>query len=119
MSNRLQAHPLTDGTNLIPRTALLNAMEDEDDIEWKEYRFDRPHRAEPKMPDESLAMIKFAGTPALQDALRALRMEFNRYLHHSGTITSRKSEVDGYRYRSIEVGAFKLQAFSIDTIPLK
>jgi hypothetical protein len=118
MSNRLQAHPLTDGTNLIPRTALLNAMEDEDDIEWKEYPFDRPHRAEPESPDESLAMIQFARTPALQEALRALCMEFNSYLHHSGTTTSRKSEVNGYRYRSIEVGAFKLQAFSRDTIPL-
>ena len=26
-------HPLTEGTNLIPRNALLNAMEDNDDIE--------------------------------------------------------------------------------------
>jgi hypothetical protein len=61
-------------------------------------------------------MIQFAGTPALQEALRALCMEFNRYLHHSGATTSRKSEVNGYRHRSIEVGAFKLQAFSRDTI---
>jgi hypothetical protein len=31
---RSQAHPLSDGTNLIQRTALLNALEDEDDIDW-------------------------------------------------------------------------------------
>ena len=72
--------------------------------------FDRPHSAEPESPDESQAMIQFAGMPALQEALRALCMEFNRYLHHNGTTTSRKSEVNGYRHRSIEVGAFKQQA---------
>ena len=27
------AHPLTDGTSLIPRDALLDAMEDDDDID--------------------------------------------------------------------------------------
>ena len=43
-------------------------------------RLDRPHRADPESPDELLAMIQFAGTPALQEALRALCMEFNRYL---------------------------------------
>ena len=41
------AHPLTDGTNLIPRNALLDAMEDDDDIEWPEDPFDRPQRADP------------------------------------------------------------------------
>jgi len=49
-------HPLTDGTNLIPRNALLDAMEDDDEPS---------HRAEPESPDELLAMIQFAGTPAL------------------------------------------------------
>ena len=44
-------HPLTDGTNLIPRNALLDAMEDNDDIEWPEDPLDRPHRAEPELPD--------------------------------------------------------------------
>ena len=34
------AHPLTDGTNLIPRNALLDAMEDDDDIEWPEDPFE-------------------------------------------------------------------------------
>ena len=58
-------HPLTDGTNLIPRNALLDAMEDDDDIEWPK----DPRRAEPESPDELLAMIQFAGTPALQEAL--------------------------------------------------
>ena len=70
------AHPLTDGTSLIPRDALLDAMEDDDDIEWPENPFDRPHRAEPESPDELLAMIQFEGTPALQQALRALCREF-------------------------------------------
>ena len=40
-------HPLTDGTNLILGNALLDAMEDDDDIEWPEDPFDRPHSAEP------------------------------------------------------------------------
>jgi hypothetical protein len=47
-------------------------MEDDDDIEWPDDPLDRPHRAEPESPDELLAMIQFAGTPALQEALRAL-----------------------------------------------
>ena len=51
--------------NLIPRNALLDAMEDDDDIEWKEDPFDRPHRAEPESPEELLAMIQFEGMPAL------------------------------------------------------
>jgi hypothetical protein len=51
-------------------------MEDDDDIEWPENPFDRPHRAEPESPDELLAMIQFEGTPALQQALRALCREF-------------------------------------------
>ena len=51
-------------------------MEDDDDIEWPGDPFDRPHRAEPESPDELLAMIQFAGTPALQEALRALCREF-------------------------------------------
>ena len=45
---------------------MLDAMEDDDDIEWPEDPFDRPHRAEPESPDELLAMIQFEGTPALQ-----------------------------------------------------
>jgi hypothetical protein len=51
-------------------------MEDDDDIEWPENRFDCPHRAKPESPDELLAMIQFEGTPALQQALRALCREF-------------------------------------------
>ena len=69
-------HPLTDGSQLIPRSALLDALEDDDDIEWPEDPFDRPESADPKSPDELLAMIQFEGTPALQDALRALCREF-------------------------------------------
>ena len=50
-------HPLTDGTKLIPRNALLDAMDDDNDIEWPEDPFDRPHRAEPESPDELLAIV--------------------------------------------------------------
>ena len=70
------AHPLTDGTNLIPMDELLDAMEDDDDIQWPKNPFDLPHRAEPESPDELLAMIQFEGTPALQQALRALCRKF-------------------------------------------
>jgi hypothetical protein len=51
-------------------------MEDDDDIEWPKSPFDRPHRAEPESPVELLAVIQFEGTPALQQALRALCREF-------------------------------------------
>jgi hypothetical protein len=73
---RRRPHVEPFGTKLIPRNALLDAMDDDDDIEWPEDPFDRPHRAEPESPDELLAMIQFEGTSALQDALRALRREF-------------------------------------------
>ena len=81
-------------------------MEDNDDIDWPENPFDRPHRTEPESPDELLAMIQFKGTPALQQALRALCREFI-YILHSGTTTSRKSDVNGYRHRSIKAGMTK------------
>ena len=61
---------------MAPRSALLDALEDDDDIEWLEDPFDRPESADPKSPDELLAMIQFEGTPALQNALRALCREF-------------------------------------------
>jgi len=44
-------------------------MEDDDDIEWPENPFNRPHRAELESPDKLLAMIQFEGTTALQQAL--------------------------------------------------
>ena len=89
---------------LVPQTHLeakhrLDAMEDDDDIEWKEDPFDRPHRAEPESPEELLAMIQFEGTPALQGALRSLCREFI-YLLHSGSVTPCKSEADGDRRRA-------------------
>ncbi len=65
-------HPLTDGSHLIPRSALLDAVEDDDDIDWPEDPFDRPDSASPKSPDKLLAMIHFEGSPVLQDALRVL-----------------------------------------------
>ena len=67
-------------------------MDDDDDIEWPEDPFDRPHRAEPESLDELLAMIQFAGTPALQEALRALCREFIDIFS-----TSRKSGFNGNR----------------------
>jgi len=36
---------------------LLDAVEDDDDIDWPEDPFDRPDSASPKSPDELLAMI--------------------------------------------------------------
>ena len=53
----------------------MDALED-DDIEWPEDPFDRPDSANPKSPDELLAMIQFEGTSALQSALGALCREF-------------------------------------------
>ena len=73
MSTRLL---LTDGSYLIPRSALLDAVEDDDGIDWPEDPFYRPDSASPKSPDELLAMIPFEGSPALQDALRDLCREF-------------------------------------------
>ena len=40
-------HPLTDGSQLIPRSALLDALEDDDDIEWPEDPFDHPESEDP------------------------------------------------------------------------
>jgi hypothetical protein len=51
-------------------------MEDDEGSDWKQDPFDRPHGASPELPEELLAMIQFEGTPALQDALRALCREF-------------------------------------------
>ena len=51
-------------------------MEDDNDIEWPEEPFDRSDGAEPESPDELLAMIRFAGPPALQEVLRALCRKF-------------------------------------------
>ena len=51
---------MTGGSHLIPRSALLDALED-DDIEWPEDPFDRPDSANPKSPDELLA-TPFEGT---------------------------------------------------------
>ena len=40
-------HPLTYGTNLILRNALLDAMEDDDDIEWPDDQLDLPIELNP------------------------------------------------------------------------
>ena len=64
--NAFADHPLTDGSQLIPKSALLDVLEDDDDIEWPEDPFDRPDNANPESPYELLGMIQFEGTPALQ-----------------------------------------------------
>ncbi len=64
--NAFADHPLTDGFQLFPRSAFLDVLEDDDDIQWPEDPFDRPANANPKSPDDLLAMIQFEGTPALQ-----------------------------------------------------
>ena len=52
-------HPLTDGSHLIPRSSLLDAVEDDDDIDWPKDPFDRPVSQSPKSLDELLAMLHF------------------------------------------------------------
>ena len=76
-------------------TALLDALEDDDDIEWPEDPFDRPDSADSKSPDELLVMIQFEGTPALQDALRALCREFID-IFDTAVRSSRESGRDGH-----------------------
>ena len=58
--------------NLIPKDALLDAIEDDDDIDWNTDPFEFPDRVGRESPEELVAMIQFAGPPALQEALRAL-----------------------------------------------
>jgi hypothetical protein len=60
--------------NLIPKDALLDAVEDDDDIEWNTDPFEYPDRVKRESPE---ALIQFAGPPALQEALRALCLEYS------------------------------------------
>ncbi len=69
-----------DESTLIERSQLLDAIADDDDIEWKcddaiadDDPFEmRPESANPETPDEIIAMIIFAGSPELQEQLRSL-----------------------------------------------
>ena len=63
-----------DESTLIER---LDAIADDDDIEWKTDPFEmRPESANPKTPDEIIAMITFAGSPQLQEQPRSLCREY-------------------------------------------
>ena len=72
-------YEVTEST-LIERSQLLDAIADDDDIEWKTDPFEmRPESANPETPDEIIAMITFAGSPELQEQLRcdtAVRTEY-------------------------------------------
>jgi hypothetical protein len=66
-----------DESTLIERSQLLDAIADDDDIEWKTDPFEmRPESANLETPDEIIAMITFAGSPALQEQLRSLCREY-------------------------------------------
>ena len=69
-----------DMDNLIPKDALLDAIEDDDDIDWNTDPFEFPDRVGRESPEELVAMIQFAGPPALQEALRALCLEYSDIL---------------------------------------
>ena len=66
-----------DMDNLIPKDALLDAIEEDDDIDWNTDSFEYTDRVDPESPQELVAMIQFAGPPALQEALRALCLEYS------------------------------------------
>ena len=52
--------------SLIEKSQLLDAIADDDDIEWKTDPFEmRPESANPESPDEIIAMITFEGSPEL------------------------------------------------------
>ena len=82
----------------IPRSALLDALEDDDDIEWPEDPFDR-HDSDPKSPDELLAMIHARAPGCTEGPL----LRVHRHLRHCGSFHSRESGRDGHRERPIEM----------------
>jgi hypothetical protein len=63
--------------NLIPKDALLDAIEDDDDIDWNTDPVEYPDRVDRESAEELVALIQFAGLPALQEALRALCLEYS------------------------------------------
>ena len=68
--------PLTEGTNLVDRSRLLDPFVDADDIDWKDNPFQRAEQVNLESPDELLAMIQFEGSPWLQEQLKVLCREF-------------------------------------------
>ena len=70
-------HPTMNEADLIKKDTLLDPLEDDDDIEWKQNPFDVDHLSESgEPPEELMAMITFEGPPQLQTKLRALVLEF-------------------------------------------
>jgi hypothetical protein len=66
-----------DESTLIDESQLLDPIADDDDIDWKIDPFEmRPNSANPETPDEIIAMIKFSGSPWLQEQLRSLCREY-------------------------------------------
>ena len=66
-----------DESTLIEKSQLLDAIADDDDIEWKKDPFEmRPESENPVTPDEIIVMITFAGSPELQKQLRSLCIEY-------------------------------------------
>jgi hypothetical protein len=66
-----------DEPNLIDKSQLLDPFAADDDIDWKIDSFEmRPDSANPETPDEIIAMIKFSGSPLLQEHLRSLCREY-------------------------------------------
>ena len=82
-----------DESTLIERSQLLDAIVDDDDIEWKTDPFAmRPDSTNLEMPDEIIAMIKFVGSPWLQEQLRSLCKELIDIF--STTVRSLPAQVD-------------------------
>ena len=70
-------HPTIKEEDLIKKQALLDPLEDDDDIEWNHNPFDVDHVSESgETPEELLAKITFEGSPSLQSKLKALVLEF-------------------------------------------
>ena len=90
-----------DESTLIERSQLLDAIVDDDYIEWKTDPFAmRPDSTNLETPDEIIAMITFEGSPWLQEQLRSLGREYIDI----GTVPARTGRPNGYRNRSNEVG---------------
>ena len=85
--------------------SLLDPNADDDDIDWKADPFEmRPDSANPEMPDEIIALIKFSGSPWLQEQLRSLCREYIDPVpaHTSQTIGHRNRNRFPPRHHSAE-----------------
>jgi hypothetical protein len=73
-----------DESTLLERSQLLDAIEDDYDIEWK--------------TDEIIAMITFASSSELQEQLRSLCREYIDIFSTSARSLPAQIETDGYRW---------------------